>query len=1000
MEGYLTVFAFTKSGYEMDAYFNVPIPQLIDNKHIRKLPVSLPISNPDVVNFIKKLKYKNVNILDEITPLLKQQNVENFYWDNNFPFYIFPNGFDLEQGNTGGLTTFSKSGKRVKDLINKDSYISPKTFFKRYKIKGVSNLNLPYTNYDTNDVEDRCVYEFVKSKYTKISKKAMAKHFDKDEVFIDDIDEFCNKYKISSCIRNVSGKVIYHLDNGRNKNHPEFNAIVANHHLYPCNCKTSYPNKHTNLIKDELLPEDTFFPSNILEPEDVVILENNRLYSNDGYMKLDGNISDTFDKEFFSHIHPNFNYQSETVVYPISLNYGTGELPKVQIDHKKAYFNVYMNRIPDNHQLPIFTCMNLWEEFVEGDELELTSYYLISKPAMDNLVKFGFRNNFASGYMIDYLIEKDYIDINDVTHHRRPELIQNWSLAKGRLKQLAYKINPMPNDEGLSATEQQELFSQWDTKCNKFMSEYAVYNGILGRKVDRKVTQILNIHEDDLTLLNWDENDKWNYDGGKCYSKIKDLYRYLNTRNIYDTIVEQTNLCILKDIDLILSLPENKGAKLVKIKTDAIAFDTDIKIPDEISKWYKYETQKLAKPSTPIFIDGDELIKNISQELKSVKDNNVSYQGSAGSGKTTTVKNNHSYDIACAMTNMCATNIEGQTITSLFAEYDASLLMKKINNLKDKSVWIDEISMVAPIVWNYVFISSKKGNTKYILSGDFNQIGCIGHKKADPNSTFFNYMLGDKNYLTKDYRNDKGIIQLREIVKNTQNNSELINYINNITDKDNNFIKYDRHLCFTHIIREAVNQAILNDRGYTYKHIIEDDKYIKLVVSDNVILKAKTNVKKFGIFNGEVWKVINTEENGIINLTSLSTNKSMKLDKSNGKHFTLGFCMTTHSSQGLTIKDDMCIHEASKMVRLDKDILYTAITRGCNIDKLHMYNYTDELYYQEIDYIKTEPDYAYQYENPYDDAYCNYGVINTDKTITQFNWEDAPKTQDLEKLAD
>ena len=56
----------------------------------------------------------------------------------------------------------------------------------------------------------------------------------------------------------------------------------------------------------------------------------------------------------------------------------------------------------------------------------------------------------------------------------------------------------------------------------------------------------------------------------------------------------------------------------------------------------------------------------------------------------------------------------------------------------------------------------------------------------------------------------------------------------------------------------------------------------------------------------------------------------------------LGYAITSHSSQGLTIKDDLCIHEISKMIYVDTSILYTAITRASKYPKLHLYNKPNE----------------------------------------------------------
>lgn len=950
---YFELFFIVQSDNQLyTGHFNEPLNY--PKKNVRRAQVILDFDDSDVKTMVTNI-IQGGNIHQEVMKIAGS-HVDMFYHDKEL--YLFSKGLDTKSG-IENITRVTK--KRVKDITGKQSFIKPETFIKKYNLRG-GTKTIPYTNYSTNESENnRCVLQYVNQKYKKASKKIVNKFFDKDDVTVQDIEDFCEKYKISYFLRNILGRTLTSSKKDTNKNYPDFHAIISDNHLYPCDSNKNY---YPTLPKNEILDEDgdiMLTPSED-DNDDVAIQQNNKIYTHEGIVVSDD--ADKLDEEFFKGIQPNFTHLSEQQIAPLPLYYGSGEFCKTQLDMKKAYYNIYMNRINKGTKIPIFTAMDVWEKMTVDHTLSDVNYYLLNEESVKTLSQLGFRNNFCSGYMLKFLINTNRIK-NSATHFKRPSMVQPWGLYVVRLNKSADRLTKTESDiktmEDIKTEEETEKFNDYmNEKIDKFKKEYALYNGILGKKWRQKTEVLGNVPETDEVLINHnlDDADKWQYEGNRIYSRIRRTYKYLNTCNVYNMVVEMCNMMILQDMDKIKE--ENPHARVVKIKTDCIGFDSEIKIPSSIEKWYKYETPSSMKSKDEQqIIDGEKIVANTINELSKCN-NNISYHGAPGTGKTYTVKNNHTYDKSATSTNMCCKNMgnDATTLYSLFGLYDPANLNKCISKLKNKTVWIDEWSMVPNDIWNYLYLSCQTQNTKLIISGDINQIGPVKQKKPDVNSVFLKFILGEQHHLEKDYRNDKELINLRnKILKNHPD--RLRHLMSSEIEHSTPYTAYKRHISFTHNARIAINQKILDENGYKYKHTKnEDGSYGKLIVSNGVILNVGKSFKSAGIFKNEMWEVLETNGN-TIKLKSLINNEIMDMNDSYGKYFTLGFCVTSHSAQGLTIVGDMCVHESLFMVSVDKDILYTAVTRGCKRSNVHIYAHKRDHYDKtSVTYTTTEPDYT------------------------------------------
>jgi hypothetical protein len=384
------------------------------------------------------------------------------------------------------------------------------------------------------------------------------------------------------------------------------------------------------------------------------------------------------------------------------------------------------------------------------------------------------------------------------------------------------------------------------------------------------------------------------------------------------------------------------------IKTDAAIYDHPVEF---------FETSDMFKddPKGTIF-DGfvrkryyDYLSINQSILDEFEKVNSISFHGCPGTGKTHTVKNDHTYDFCATTSNMCCLNMKAddapnaKTLYSLFMCWDPEMWTQGLKKLKNKTLWIDEYSMITRKLWGFIVIAAIQYGTKLIISGDYRQIGPIGEYKISLINPIVDRIMGARTTLTKDYRNDADLIKLRERIEQNTDNPRLLNHIfaPMLGDREH-WVHLDRHLSWTRDNRDRINEMILNDRGYDWSYLKVGKKY-QVKTSPGVVVVGVHNLKECGeilIAKGDIWKITDMEElsdgSYEYQMTNLNRSDSKSIDGVTlAYYYRLGFCTTTHSSQGLTIKEQYAVHEVQGMIYRDPDILYTGVTRGTKCNDLN-----------------------------------------------------------------
>jgi len=342
----------------------------------------------------------------------------------------------------------------------------------------------------------------------------------------------------------------------------------------------------------------------------------------------------------------------------------------------------------------------------------------------------------------------------------------------------------------------------------------------------------------------------------------------------------------------VLSMISKIGQEVIKIKTDSLTYANSVPVP------IGWKTEEF-KPCS--FTSNGNVFEHNLEKIKYTR--NICYLGAPGTGKSYIVKKEHKYDYASTFTNKSALNcsvengIKGETLHSLFNLEST----KKFFHLQDKTVWIDEISMIPRWIWAYILEAYLNLNTTFIFSGDFNQTSPVAE---DP--LYSISFLGKITTLTKDYRNCEGIIAIREQILAGE------------------AVKYELStgkLPLTNIAYTNNTVTSVNAR------VVAENSFVWGGVGTKVI--AKETIKKLGIAKNQSYIIKNRTETQTF------------LERGNGlpngifdNSFTWGYCYTVHKAQGDTIDKPLGIHEFSKMSR---SIKYTAITRACKLNQIQFY---------------------------------------------------------------
>lgn len=578
--------------------------------------------------------------------------------------------------------------------------------------------------------------------------------------------------------------------------------------------------------------------------------------------------------------YANFTYFSLRKCNPLSISYENPRFKDYtteEFDMIKAFHTSLM--CAKEKFFPIFTPFDTIEEF-NGTIINHGKYFLSSDAPFPKYQ----RNNIYYGFRLKQ--NKELIKF--VTH----QIVPSSSLPSHKIK---------------------KFFS-------KEANHYHLYNGMLGRIMRKPKFIYIEGDSEELAFAEQFHEDlfiKELEDGTFRFGKnIRDYDIYhLNNRSFYEFVIELTNLEVenkYKEISL-----KYPNYVLSKISTDSIQFygmedyrefvDSKWRIKNDVNR-------NMGKKFKFNYLDPIEYSAALEEEI-----DNFSihfYLGEAGSGKTTYIKNNIDYDKCGSFTNVIARMNEGKTIHRELLPMISKRSRYEVAKLKKITYWIDEYSRIPKDLWSLI-IAGVAAGCKLILSGDHeHQLLPFNESEDFFNNTFFKIILKKRTEFNEQHRFNK---ELQEASKNV---------IETVKSRLTNITTYsDYNLCLTRKRRDEINRNILEMKGLTMESI-------------GCRLRCKRSNSKIGIATGEIYEIINSNDQFIELRRIFPDNEIIRIKDCSLCYFSPGYAFTIDSCQGLTIEEPYTVHEVSKILHFQnaERRLYTALTRGRSLDQVKFIN--------------------------------------------------------------
>ena len=695
---------------------------------------------------------------------------------------------------------------------------------------------------------------------------------------------------------------------------------------------------------------------------------------------------DSIRAHFLKKIRPNFSYISERRVCAKALTYDhptytlEDQKNRQSIDMAKAFYSSLM-AADKTHLVGVYTPHDTIITIPAGKEFPIApeNYYFVNKNAIETWrdctdLRAARKNNLLLGFELTYMLDHNLISIADIEAYKKP----------------SYKISP--------DSFRKTLYGFGDVARQMF----ALCNGLMGKTVNEASSELHQMYNDDAALIEVTHTatvaeapDYFN----DPRPDIKDVnitrgkaeYLFLNNRHLYNFVVSQTNLQMMKAYDAMKS----SACELIRVRTDSITWRTvcDDEVFSEKVKGLAVQFREVAgggKPSKRYvnnmeYLDHNEITKNTRAEIDAWVSRQRCVTGPPGSGKSYLIKYNqvngedeYKFNRSMAFTNMCARQLDtqkdgktiaGATIHSTLQLFSPESVRDVAKQLKGSTVWLDEISQVNGWIWSILYIIGLDAH--FILSGDPNQCSPIG-SKADGKPTGdilpwgTGYLLSNiisKSVVVKDgpnSRNDADLIKFRDAIQSQA--MPIVPFRDLLKDRPEldganrreRIFKCDHHIVLANSYRIALNIAIVKARGLLWEHKItatSPKTVYAFTASAGVKLVSKSTKKNAnqstilqpdevaGYYKSDFYTLKEniTFESKTARLVNISTGKELTILAPMLEDFNLGYAITSPSSQGMTIDGELVIHQMGTMLANGGDfreMAYTAVTRARKLSNL------------------------------------------------------------------
>lgn len=347
-----------------------------------------------------------------------------------------------------------------------------------------------------------------------------------------------------------------------------------------------------------------------------------------------------------------------------------------------------------------------------------------------------------------------------------------------------------------------------------------------------------------------------------------------------------------------------------------INFDIDLKlwhIKDvNVKEFYNVEN------TYKNIVEFDDIKKISNEYIDIIQSDLTCIQGAAGTGKSYHLK--ILYKQICNPIILCPNHKLLQNYKDFKNDTVDGLIANKFSQ-KYNTLLIDEYSMVSDDKINKLL----ENNPNIILFGDDKQLQIYKGKKINLDNFHIHILYENKRQDNIEFINKINITRdTGDISWITNKNKDSIEDAVKDAVKNNHLI-----LASTHKNINKINEIALTKLKDTNKII-----YFKndIIIYENMPIRCiKTKkTKKFMICCGDIFTITSIINNNMI------LNHTLEIDIKYFKYFTLGFCSTIHSIQGLTIKDQNVSLLVDNL--FCKEMAYIFVSRVVNEKQLYIIN--------------------------------------------------------------
>mgnify|MGYP001348952575 CR=1 FL=1 len=320
----------------------------------------------------------------------------------------------------------------------------------------------------------------------------------------------------------------------------------------------------------------------------------------------------------------------------------------------------------------------------------------------------------------------------------------------------------------------------------------------------------------------------------------------------------------------------------------------------------------------------------------------------AGAGKTTLVNalkvDYKKPSLGIAPSNLAAIGIEGKTAhCGLEVSIDRTPRSRErvVKNLIKNNILnirADEIDMLESFMWReMLYIKQKIPEMQFQLAGAKDQLPPVNEEGLridyDESPTVRALCDNRKIELTHSFRSDPQMVQLLNYVKQT---GKIPTFLKPSKDLTFFSLAYTNKFCWNEVHKQMEYDKEDFDHRIIHREICDTEQQEDFVIRVGSPLYARHGVT--GQFVKNQIGEIKAFDEKTITVKMDSAKEFTFNDKEFLKLFLSRYCITVHKAQGMTIRNNIRIHE---ILKFTLELLYVALSRVQHMDQIHI---------EEIDY--------------------------------------------------